>query len=408
MSSVALAAPMRSALGRSGPVAADALAPGRSTTFDVAIIGAGIVGCACAFRLAEQGLRVMLIEREPAPAMGSTGRSAAGIRLQFSDATNIALSAHSLAEYRTMPQAGYRPIGYLFLVPDDQWQAHCAAVPLQREFGASIQVLSPQEAAHIVAADWQGIAGATWCAQDGVLDPHGICLHYAARARDHGAQTVLRAEVSAIERRGERWQIAAGEHRIEAAALVNAAGAWSGQVAALAGLQVPVDAARRIVFSSAPLPDSLRRAQPYPLTIDAGSGLYFRSEGQRLIFGQSNPADTGFSEGIDWPWLDTVVDSALTRFPWFEQVSLDRRASWWGYYEVTPDHQAIVGADPGQPGWFNACGFSGHGVQQAAAVGRLVAQSVLGREPFIDITPLSISRFAPGAAGASAAERLIV
>ena len=363
MSSVGLAAPERSALGRSGPVAADALAPGRSTPFDVAVIGAGIVGCACAFRLAEQGLRVILIEREPAPAMGSTGRSAAGIRLQFSDATNIALSAHSLAEYRTMPQAGYRPIGYLFLVPDDQWQAHCAAVPLQREFGAPVQVLSPQEAAHIVAADWQGIAGATWCAQDGVLDPHGICLHY---------------------------------------------GAWSGQVAALAGLQVPVDAARRIVFSSAPLPDSLRRAQPYPLTIDAGSGLYFRSEGQRLIFGQSNPADSGFSEGIDWPWLDTVVDSALTRFPWFEQVSLDRRASWWGYYEVTPDHQAIVGADPGQPGWFNACGFSGHGVQQAAAVGRLVAQSVLGREPFIDIAPLSVSRFAPGAAGAGAAERLIV
>ena len=70
-------------------------------------------------------------------------------------------------------------------------------------------------------------------------------------------------------------------------------------------------------------------------------------------------------------WLDTVAESSLARFPWFEQVALDRRASWWGYYEITPDHNAIIGTDPAEPHWLNACGFSGHGVQQAAAHGRL-------------------------------------
>lgn len=376
--------------------------------FDVAVIGAGIVGCACAYRLAEQGMRVIVIEREAAPAMGSTGRSAAGIRLQFSDATNIQLSAQSLAEYRQMPAAAYRPIGYLFLVPPDQWAAHCAAAQLQRLQGAPVQVLSARESTYIVPADTEGIAGATWCAQDGVVDPHGICMHYAQRARDLGGRMVFQAEVNAIDRRGAGWELHAGGKRIRAKRVVNAAGAWSGQAAALAGLRVPVGPARRIVFASAPLPAQLRRSQPYPLTIDMTTGFYFRSEGQRLIFGQSNPADVGFSEGIDWPWLDTVVPSALARFPWFEHVALDRRASWWGYYEVTPDHNAIIGADPAERDWFNACGFSGHGVQQAAAAGRLIAELVAGRPPFIDISALTLARFGHGPATPRPNERLIV
>ena len=381
---------------------------GRSDDFDVAVIGAGIVGCASAFRLAEQGLRVVVIEREHAPAMGSTGRSAAGVRLQFSDETNILLSAHSLAEYRQLPESGYRPIGYLFFVPQDQWASHCAAVPLQRRHGAPVQVLSVAQAAHIVPVDEHGLAGATWCAQDGVVDPHGICLHYAARARALGARMVFGAEVTAIERRPEGWEIHTPGQRLRAARLVNAAGAWSGRVAALTGLQVPVEAARRVVFVSAPLPAALQRAQPYPLTIDLATGFYFRSEGQRLIFGQSNPLDIGFSEGIDWPWLDTVIESSLTRFPWFEQVALDRRASWWGYYEITPDHNAIVGPHPREPRWINACGFSGHGVQQAAAVGRVVAQLACGQTPFIDIGSLALERFANPAAAGATSERLIV
>ena len=379
-----------------------------ATAYDVAVIGAGIVGCASAWRLAERGLRVALIERESAPAMGSTGRSAAGIRLQFSDATNIALSAASLAEYRQMPQSGYRPIGYLLLVPEAQWPTHLAAVELQRRHGAPVQVLSPAESDRIVPANPDGIAGATWCATDGVLDPHGLCLHYAALAREHGAQALYRAEVSAIRRERSAWTIEAGGQTLRANRVINAAGAWAGEVAARAGLRVPVSAARRIVFASAELPPSIRRAQPYPLTVDLGTGFYFRSEGRRLIFGQSNPDDRGFSEGIDWNWLDTVIESALARFPWFDQVSLDRRASWWGYYEDTPDHNAIVGADPAQPGWINACGFSGHGVQQAAAVGRLVAQIVAGEPCFLDIGALALTRFDDQGSPRGASERLIV
>lgn len=376
--------------------------------YDVAVIGAGIIGCASAWRLAQRGLRVAVLERESAPATGSTGRSAAGVRLQFSDATNILLSAHSLREYREMPEAAFRPIGYLFLVPQEHWPAHRAAVALQRELGAPVQILSPEQATHVVPADIRGLGGATWCAQDGVVDPHGICLAYAARARTCGASVMLRAGVEAIDERPDGWLIHAGRERLHAATIVNAAGAWAGRVGAMAGLDVPVNAARRVVFASAPLPDALTRAHPYPLTVDVGTGFYFRSEGERLIFGQSNPDDEGFSEGIDWPWLDTVVASALDRFPWFEQVSLDRKACWWGYYEITPDHQPVVGIDPTRPRWINACGFSGHGVQQAAAIGRIVAQLATGEDPMIDVRSLAIERFRGPDIGAHRPERLIV
>jgi len=376
-----------------------------TTQADVLVVGAGIVGAACARRLADRGLRVLVLEREIAPATGSTGRSAAGVRVQFSEEVNVRLSAASIAEYRAMPEAGYRPIGYLFYVPQAQWSAHRDAARMQQGLGMPVEILEPVAATRIVPADVDGYAGATYCALDGVVDPHGITMHWIAGARAAGATTKLNCAVRAIERRDERWRVeaatAGGAEAFEARWIVNAAGAWAGQVAALAGLQVPVRPARRMVYASAPLAP----APSYPLTIDLDTGLWFRSERERLIFGLANPADTGFAEGVDWTWLETVYESALRHFPWFETLSIDRRACWWGYYETTPDHHPVIGEMPDAPGWYNACGFSGHGVQQAAAIGRIVAQEIAGEPAFIDMAPLRIGRFAQGTAHV---ERLVV
>ena len=379
----------------------------RSVDADAIVIGAGIVGASCALRIAQRGLSVAVLEREPAPAGGSTGRSAAGVRHQFSDAVNVLLSRESIAHYRSMPAAGYRPIGYLFYVPPAQWEAQMRAVTLQRELGVQVEVLTPGQATRIVPARTESVAGATWCADDGIVDPHGICMDWVAQARSIGVHFEMGSEVVALGRDGARWEARTATLRARAPLVINAAGAWAGRVARLAGLEVPVAPARRMVFATGPLEASLRLPHPYPLTVDLDSGLWFRSEGQRLIFGLSNPADTGFAEGIDWPWLETTYEAALPRFPWFERLAIDRRASWWGYYEDTPDHNAILGRMPGAAGWINACGFSGHGVQQAAAVGKLVAQEALGEPPSIGIESLRIERFA-GAARGGGAERLIV
>ncbi|MFT4100596.1 MAG: FAD-dependent oxidoreductase [Burkholderiaceae bacterium] len=380
-----------------------------ATVDDVIVIGAGIIGAACAWRLAERGLSVRWLERETAAATGSTARSAAGVRVQFSDITNIALSAASIAEYATMPAAAYDRLGYLFLVPPDAWPAHRDGARLQQGLGHDVRILTPEASQAIVRSRIDDLAGATFCPTDGVVDPHGITMTYAQRAREAGAVLHLDRRVDAITRLDdggrERWRVRAGGHEHVGRWLVNACGAWSGETGRMAGLAVPVRPARRMVFCSGPLATPHR----YPLTVDVASGAWFRSERQRLLFGRSDPAEFGFSEGIDWSWLDATIEPLLDRFPWFDSIGLDRKACWWGYYEVTPDHQPLVGPTARAPGWLDACGFSGHGVQQAAAIGRIIAQLACGEAPFIEVSSLSPDRFdADGDGRDRERERLIV
>jgi sarcosine oxidase subunit beta len=417
--------------------------------YEVLVIGAGIVGAACAYRLAERGLKVGVLEQAAAPAMGSTGKSAAGVRVQFTEATNILLSWHSIQEYCQMPQAAYRPTGYLFLVPGSQWEGHMAGVEMQRRLGAPVEVRgleapttdanpekqasgyvggsaprnerleapttdanpekqasgyvggsAPRNERLEAAQEWfdfspaaeglEPIRGATYGPADGIVDPHGICMEYLGRARQLGAVLHTGTEFLAAERVRGGWQVQTSRGLFQAQFVLNAAGAWAGEVGRRAGLLIPVQPARRMVFCTAPTP----HLPGHPLTIDLSSGFWFRPEHDRLIFGRSNPADLGFREGMDWAWLEPTLEVGLARFPWLGALKLDRRASWWGYYEVTPDHNPILGRMPGVEGWVNACGFSGHGVQQAAMVGRLMAEEVVyGRAHSLNPDSLRLERF---------------
>jgi sarcosine oxidase subunit beta len=368
------------------------------TQADVLVIGAGVIGSASAWRLAERGLKVVVLEQS-SPASGSTGRSAAGVRHQFATDTNILLAQHSIREYAAMPESGYRPEGYLILVPQLTWAEQQKAAEAQHRLGVPTEVLTPQEAQRYAEFRQDGLGGCTFCATDGYLDPHGLTLEYVRRAREAGAVFRLHAAVTAIGRvehatAAGNWQVQTPTGTVQAPVLINAAGAWSGEVGALAGLDIPVGPARRMVFTTGPL-DPRRQV---PMVFDLESGVWLRSEGDRVIIGRANPDDVGWKEGLDWDWLEPTLSAAMERFPWLETASLDRNASWWGYYEVTPDHQPILGpmtgVGPGAAGWINACGFSGHGIMQAAAVARIVAQMVVGETPFIDVSALQIGRFA--------------
>jgi sarcosine oxidase subunit beta len=371
-----------------------------TSTYDVIIIGAGIVGAACAFRLAEQGLRVGLLEAADAPATGSTGKSAAGVRVQFSTEANVRLSLESIQEYRDFPElygedVGYRPIGYLLLVPEDDWQPHHAAVEVQRRVGAPVEVFTPEEAQRIVAFDTAGVHSATFGPIDGVVDPHGVTMAYLGMARARGSVLHVATKMLKAERTSGTWRVATNNGAFEAPEVINASGPWARVVGGRAGLTIPVDPYRRMVFVTGPL----AREHAYPLTVDLATGLWFRSEGQRLIMGRSNPDEpAGFDDSVDWAWLEPTLEVAIERFPWMEELTLDRRASWAGYYEITPDHSPILGRNPNAGGWLDACGFSGHGVQQAPTVARLMTEELLnGRASLIDIDEFRIGRFAAGA-----------
>jgi glycine/D-amino acid oxidase-like deaminating enzyme len=368
-----------------------------SETADVIVIGAGIIGASCAFHLAERGASVRVLEMQEGPAMGSTGKSAAGVRVQFTEEVNIRLSWESIQTYRQFPatfgeEVGYRPIGYLLLVPPEQWVDHLTGVALQQRIGAPVEVLSLADAQQIVPFAAVGLAGATYGPADGIVDPHSATLALLKLARERGVSVQFNAPVTRIQRAGAEWQVETPQGRFQAASLVNAAGSWAGAVAQLAGLRVPVQPVRRQIFVTAPLPE----AHAYPLTIDVLSGFYLRSEGQRVLFGRSNPDEPPrFREGMDWDWFEQALAAGVERFPWLEETPLDAQACWWGYYEVTPDHNPVLGRMPGADSWVNAAGFSGHGVQQAPAVGRVIAEEIVdGRAHSINVDPLRVERFA--------------
>ena len=366
---------------------------------DVVVVGAGIVGAAVAFRLAERGQRVAVLEAAEAPATGSTGRSAAGVRVQFTSEINVRLSWESIREYRAFETryglpSGYRPQGYLFLVPKDRWATHAEGVELQRRLGVPVEVLSPSEATARTPFETHGVHAATYGPDDGVVDPHAIATGYLTLARALGATVHVDTPLDQAERRGDAWRIVTPRGTTWAGTVVNAAGAWAGRVAAAAGLDLTVEPVRRMVFVTGPL----AHEHVYPLTVDVASGTYLRSEGARILFGRSNPDEPpGFTEGVDWAWLEPTLEAGLARFPFLADAGLDRRACWWGYYENTPDHDAILGRHPDAQTWIDAAGFSGHGGQHAAMVGRLIAEEVVdGAAHTLDLAPLRHQRFRSG------------
>ncbi len=361
---------------------------------DAVVVGAGIIGAATAYRLAERGLRVLVLEKEAGYAQGSTGRSAAGVRVQFAHPLNVRLSYRSILEYREIPEARYRPIGYLFLVPEGLARAQEEALALQRSLGVPVERLSLEEAQVRIPFRLEGLAFATFGPLDGVIDPHGATGYYLGEARRLGAEIRFSEPFLGARRSGGVWRVRTPLGVYEAPYLVLCTGAWTGVVGERLGLSLPIQPVRRMVYATGPAPFP----HAFPLTIDLATGFYFRSEGPRVIFGRSNPQEPpGFREGVDWAWLGPTLEAGLARFPFLEGLALDQKASWWGYYEMTPDGNPILGQV--EEGLFVAAGFSGHGVQQAAMVGRLMAEEVLwGRAKSLDIDLFRLERFQRGEA----------
>jgi sarcosine oxidase subunit beta len=222
------------------------------------------------------------------------------------------------------------------------------------------------------------------------LKAQGTLSRTDALSSQYRAGVYLETPLTKANWVGSSWQVETPKGIFEAEYLVNAAGAWAGEVARRAGWTVPVQPVRRMVYATVPT----AWHHTYPLTIDLASGFYLRSEGDRILFGRSNQDEPpGFTEGVDWEWFEPTIRVGSTRFPWLAEVGLDHRACWWGYYEVTPDHNPILGRLPAAENWVNVAGFSGHGVQQAPMVGRLIAEEItLGKAQSVNIDSLRIDR----------------
>ncbi len=377
--------------------------PGRA---EVVVVGGGVIGTSVAFHLAEAGVTdVLLLERD-ALACGSTSRSAGGVRAQFTDEVNIRLGARSLEAFerfgaRPGGEIDLRQVGYLFLhADDDEWAAARAAVELQQSLGVPTRLLTPDEVADLhpgVLVD--DLVGATYHARDGYCSPEGVVQGYARGAREHGATVCTGVDVSAVTvSGGELTGVVTDRGTVETGTVVCAAGPWSRTVGATAGFELPVDPLRRQILVTEPLPAGLARLFPEltPMTIDAATTFYHHREGPALLVGMSYAAETpGLRPGFSDAWLPDLLAAMERRAPALLDLGIAHR--WAGYYEVTPDHNAVIGESAAVSRFLYATGFSGHGFLQGPAVGEVVRDLYLGREPVVDVSSLSAERFAAGA-----------
>ena len=374
---------------------------------DVVVVGGGVMGTSAAFHLAEAGVDVLLLERGQLGG-GSTSRAAGGVRAQFSDPLNIALGARGLEAFARFAERPGQQIdlhrnGYLFLLTDpDAVAGFEAAVALQNELGVQTRVLTAAQAAALapgVVTD--DVLAATFHAGDGYCSPESVVLGYAGGARRHGAAVRTGIEVTALEAGtgGTTVRTTAGD--VEASAVVCAAGAWSRHVGAMAAVELPVTPLRRQILVTEPLPERVAALLPpsMPMTIDAASTFYLHREGPGVLLGMSWPGEEpGFHLDVDDAWLPDLTAAIERRAPALLDVGI--ATGWAGLYEVTPDHNALLGEAPSPScggRFLYATGFSGHGFLQGPAVGEILRDLYLRREPFTDVTPLSAERFATGA-----------
>lgn len=366
---------------------------------EVVVVGGGAMGTSAAFHLAEAGADVLLLERD-ALASGSTSKAAGGVRAQFSDPLNIELALRSIRAFerfgeRPGGEIDLRQVGYLFLLdrPEDV-EAFEDAVALQNELGVPSRMLSPREAGALSPlAGLDGVLAAAFCPLDGHASPEAVVAGYAAGARSLGAAIVTGCAVTGIEIDGGAIvAVHTPRGEIESGTVVCCAGPWSREVAAMAGVELPVDPVLREIHYTAPAPDLPERI---PMTIDFSTGFYFHREGPGLLFGMADRSQApGFDAPADPDWLLAVLDVAERRCPRLPDLGL--AGGWAGFYEVSPDHNALVGEATTVSRFLYATGFSGHGFLQGPAIGEILRDLVLRREPFVDVAPLAVERFADG------------
>ena len=324
---------------------------------------------------------VVLLERDVL-ASGSTSKSAGGIRAQFGDELNIRIALRSLDEFEGLAEEiSFRQHGYLFLLDNEADVATFrAGLALQHSLGVSSQELTPAEAQEIVpqlAVD--DLLAATYCARDGYATPEAVVRHYATASGAVVKQGC--AATGVVVEAGRITAVETSAGRIATGTVVCCAGMWSREVGALAGVELPVEGVARSMWFT---PEDGGLPERLPLTIDFSTGFYVHREGPGLAFGARERE------------LEDVAEAAARRLPVLADLPV--QSSWWGWYDVSPDWNALVGEARNVSRFLYATGFSGHGFQQAPAVGEHLAELVVGRAPTLDLSAFSAERFAAGSA----------
>jgi sarcosine oxidase subunit beta len=347
----------------------------------IVVAGSGAVGASVAYHLVLLGADDVVVADRGALCGGSTSRALGGVRQQFSTAAEVVLARESIEFLAALGPRFFQQVGYLFVATTDDGLAGLEERRvLQNELGVPVERV---DAAVVPGLTTHDVLGATCCWSDGVADPPAVAREVLRRATELGVE--VREHVAAEE--------------LDRDVLVIACGPWSPALAATVGIELPIRPLCRQILETSPLvglPDDL------PMVIEVETGFHFRRRGDRLLLAMGDPEPRWtFETTVDESLVPDRLERLVHRFPPAAEASVEH--SWAGLYDMTPDAHPIVGriAD----GVYAACGFSGHGFMQSPAVGRALAEQILGGTPSLDLSPYALERFE---LGASFPERLVL
>jgi glycine/D-amino acid oxidase-like deaminating enzyme len=378
----------------------------KNNTYDAIMVGGGVMGCATAYYLLKYDpeVKVAIIEKDPTYEFNSSVLSDANIRLQFNIKENIQISQYGLEKLATFaedmavddvrPDVAFRQEGNLFLANEAGKEGSQKGLETQQSLGCPVEWLEPSQVKERfpLYEVVDQLAGGVFGSKDGTMDANAVLMGYKNKAVDLGAEYIVDEVLEIVQTDGQvsGVRLASGE-ALTAKFVVNSAGAWGTKIARTVGIKLPVDPVKRHVFvlETNAKPGELA----YPLTVFP-SGLYLVHEHANIFMAGKSFDDDPVGINFDFNrqlFIDRLWPELVEYIPTFDQLKISR--GWAGLYAVnTFDGNAILGEWPGLKGFILANGFSGHGFQQCHAVGRYLAELILGQSPSLDLSIFSPQR----------------
>jgi FAD-dependent oxidoreductase domain-containing protein 1 len=377
--------------------------------YDVIFVGGSLMASATAYTMLNENpnMKILMIEKDPTYKFAATPLALGGIRQQFSERINIRMAKMSVETFENFgelmetkafgkPEIDLRQGGYLFLVDESKWPVALENAKVQKEEGVDIKLLSPSDLETMLPeTDLSGIVGGTVCLREGILDPQSVLTGYLRKVRELGAELIT-DEVIGMKMAGDKISevnCKSGE-TYSADIVVNAAGPWAKEIGKMIGLDIPVEPMAHDLYV-AKMPMDANVGNSYT-TLPTTTWWYREHQtGDTLLCGKTKlDFSFGFDFNVDVPYFEAEIWPDLAdRMEKLDNLKLLKY--WRGCYEYNPiDFNAIIGQHPYVPNFYLINGFSGHGLMQAPAAGRGLAEHIMyGEYRTLDLSAMNIRRF---------------